>query len=124
MASSTRTFLTQIFVALALLFFLVALIYWFIALFYTGQNPLGSFSAFAHFAIGELLKVVALIVVFVLAGATYGSVWNRIGKTRSRSKDAAIVLAVLSILLGFFFLGDFVLLAGILLLVAWIILIV
>ncbi len=124
MAGSTKTFFAQVFVALALLFFLVALIYWFIALFYTGSNPLGSFSAFAHFALGELLKAVALIVVLVLAGVTYGSVWTRIGRSRSRSKEAAILLAVFSIVLGFVFLGDFVLLAGILLLVAWIILIV
>lgn len=123
MASSTKTFVAQIFLALALLFFIVGLLYWFIALFYTGSNPLGSFRAFAHFAIGELLKVVALVVVFLLIALTYGSVWVRIGRTKARPRDAAIVLAVISIVLGFFFLGEFVLLAGILLFIVWVVLI-
>ena len=124
MARSTKTFFAQIFVALAMLFLAVALILWFISLFYSGSNPLGSLSAFAHFAISEIEKVISLILVFVLLAATYSMVWLRIGAVKRRPRDSTNILAIVSIVLGYIFLQEFVLLAGILLLIAWIVMIV
>ncbi len=68
---------------------------------------------------GHLIE--ALFIV-VLAFAAYTLVWKHIGWLRFGARKWAIILAIVDLLFGYFYLGNWVMYAGIALAVAWIIL--
>ena len=66
--------------------------------------------------------IVSVVLLLILMSASYSMVYKRIGWIKFGATNAAILLAIVEVILGFEFLGLLVLLGGIFLFVAWFIL--
>ncbi len=124
MAKSEKLLISRIFVALAMLLLLVALIIEILALFSIGGAPFSSVGAFGLFVINETIKFIAVLFVLALLLVTYGMVFVRLRRLSIKPRDLTLILAIVEIILWLIFLPQWVLFAGILMLIAWIVLIV
>ena len=123
MARSTKLQASRILVAISLLLLFIALIFSVLAIFSIGGNPLSSLSSFGGFVINETVKVIASLIILLFLLFSYATVFVRLRKLSSKPRDAALVIGILAVIIGYFFLGDLVLFGGVFMLVAWIILI-
>ncbi|MCL5438093.1 MAG: hypothetical protein M1148_02725 [Candidatus Thermoplasmatota archaeon] len=123
MDKSSKKELTRVFVAISLLLLLVAFILEFISLFFGVSDAFSSAVAFGAFAVTEIIRVIVILFILALLLVTYATVWKRVGWKKYGARDMAIILAVVEIIVGLVLSADFVLLAGVMLLVAWIVMI-
>lgn len=123
MARSTKLQASRILVAISLLLLFIALIFSVLAIFSIGGNPLSSLNSFGGFVINETIKVIASLIILLFLLFSYATVFVRLRKLSSTPRDAALVIGILAVIIGYFFLGDLVLFGGVFMLVAWIILI-
>ncbi|MCL4342482.1 MAG: hypothetical protein M1267_01325 [Candidatus Thermoplasmatota archaeon] len=123
MARNTKLEVSRILVAISLLLLFIALIFSVLAIFSIGGNPLSSLNSFGGFVINETVKVVALLLILLFLLFAYAAVFVRLRRLSSRPRDAALVIGLLAVIIGYFFLGDWVLLGGVFMLAAWVVLI-
>lgn len=123
MARSTKLEVSRILVAISLLLFFIALIFAVLAIFSIGGNPLSSLNSFGGFVVNETVKVIELLLILLFLLFSYATVFVKLRRLSSKPRDAALVIGILAVILGFFLLGDWMLFGGVLMLVAWIVLI-
>lgn len=124
MSRGDKVFISRLFVAIALILFVISLIVEIIHLFSPGSSAFSTLHAFGSFIVGELITVLAIILTFILLAGTYTMVFDHLKSINSSARDYALGFAIISIILALIFLPEFVLGAGVALIIAWIILVI
>ena len=123
MSRKDRVIAARLFSGLALLLLLIALIYDVISFFTPVKNALGSLDAFGSFLLGKLAIFVIIVITLVFLFITYASIFNRLKRVNSSARDLSLIIGIVLLILGILVLGIFVTGAGVLLLLAWLVLI-
>ncbi len=116
---SIRTVATRFVVAISILSLLIAFILS-ISTLITGTHFSLTGTGSLHFP--GLGAMVSAFLLIILMFANYTMVYKQVGWIKFGARQAAILLAIAEVILGFVFLGELVVIAGIMLFVAWIIL--
>ncbi|MCL5804184.1 MAG: hypothetical protein M1306_02645 [Candidatus Thermoplasmatota archaeon] len=123
MSRKDRVIVARLFSGLTVLFLLIALVLDIISFFTPVKGALSSLDAFGSFVLGKLAIFVVAVILLVFLFITYSSIFNRLKRVNSNARDLSLIIGIILLVLGIAILGIFVTGAGILLLLAWLVLI-
>lgn len=123
MSRKDRVIVARLFSGLTVLFLLIALVLDIISFFTPVKGALSSLDAFGSFVLGKLALFVVAVILLVFLFITYSSIFNRLKRVNSNARDLSLIIGIILLVLGIAILGIFVTGAGILLLLAWLVLI-
>lgn len=103
---------------IAVLFLIIALIFQILSLGNVHVG-FGSFSGFFSGVLQGVSIVIIIIITLILLLITYSAIYSRLNRKSSKARDYSLLFGIIEIIVGIFT-SEFMIIAGIFLLIAWI----